>query len=226
MIATNHILHIAPPCAVQATRKLLLERAGYRVEWARTIRQGRELLAVRAFPVVIFGVLLRTKDVEQLAATIRQRSPETRLISSGAPFLRRVVDAYLEPQGGAGRFLCEVGRLLMQAHGHPEVAGAHLMYVDAERRYIAVTDEACMLLGYRREELLGKNIDDVTYPATADVPKQFEQYRHQGAQAGTFILQHRDGSPIPVRFAAEVLPDGCMVSHLTPLAGVQLGPSQ
>jgi PAS domain-containing protein len=46
------------------------------------------------------------------------------------------------------------------AHVRKEYAAV----VDRNRRYVQVSDSLCKLLGYQREELIGKQCDDVTAP--------------------------------------------------------------
>ncbi len=45
--------------------------------------------------------------------------------------------------------------------------------VDSSRRYIAVNDSACELLGYSRQELLNLRIDDISFPSGAHVGSMF-----------------------------------------------------
>lgn len=218
MLASKDILYVTPESPVSTTRRMLLERAAYPLRWAKTAQEGERLLSQHTFPLVIFGALLETADALRLAKIVRQLSPETRLLATGGQSMRGQVDGHLEPQEGPDAFLRLVGSLLMQAHGHPEVSGKYVLYVDAERRYNCVSDGVCRLLGYDRADLLGMTIDQITYPETANVPRQFEAFRKFGHQQGKFILRHQDGSPVPISFKARVLADGCMVSVLTPAA--------
>lgn len=213
----KNILSIAPASALETTRSLLLKRAGFELRRAKTFSEAQQLLIENAFPVVIFGANFPTSDALMLARIARERSPQTRLIATGRQAIRDEVDGFLPPQQEPDIFLRLVGSLLMQAHGHPEIAGKYVMYVDAERRYISVTDGVCKLLGYAREELLGMSIDELAYPETADVPAQFAKFRHAGRQQGYFLLRDASASAVPVRFKAAVLGDGCMVSVLTPV---------
>jgi PAS domain S-box-containing protein len=100
------------------------------------------------------------------------------------------------------------------AHSHSEIAGDYVAFVDAGRRYVEVTDGVCRLLGYRREELLTKTIDDVTAPELRlDVPETFRQYVAKGGLEGQFCLLAKDGRRIPIRYQAKVYPDGCRVAR-------------
>ena len=56
-------------------------------------------------------------------------------------------------------------------------------------------------LGYTRKELLTKSIEDVSFKVD-NVPQIFAQYLKQGAMEGDYVLQHKDGSAIPIHFRA------------------------
>jgi len=101
---------------------------------------------------------------------------------------------------------------------HPEFDGDYVVFVDANRRYVEVTDGVCRLLGYSREELLAKTIDDIADPELrAQVPETFGEYVKQGEMEGTYSLLGKDGSRIPIRYQAKVYPDGCYVARWKPL---------
>jgi len=103
-------------------------------------------------------------------------------------------------------------------HFHPELDGEYVVYVDASRRYVTVTDGVCKLLGYSREELLGKTIEDVTPPeARSDVADEFRQYVNYSVLSGEYILLAADGRRIPIRYTSIVFADGCMGARWEPL---------
>jgi len=102
-------------------------------------------------------------------------------------------------------------------HVHPELAGKYVAIVDSARRYIAVTDGICELVGFSRAELLTKKIDDLTAPDLREsVPGKFRQYVDLGVLTGTHRLQHRNGQILSIRYEARVFPDGCLVSRWEP----------
>ena len=76
--------------------------------------------------------------------------------------------------------------------------------VDDQRRYIDVNQVACELLGYSREELLGKTIEDLSYPSGAHVPPMYAQFIKDGAMDGIFALQRKTGEIIRIRFRSGV----------------------
>jgi len=102
---------------------------------------------------------------------------------------------------------------------HPEIDGDYVVFVDANRRYVEVTDGVCRLLGYSREELLTKTIDDIAAPELRpQVSETFREYVSQGELEGNYSIVAKDGSRIPIRYQAKVYPDGCYVARWKPLA--------
>ena len=77
--------------------------------------------------------------------------------------------------------------------------------VDASRRYVAVNDAACELLGYTREELLGKTIDDISFPSGAHVQAMHAKFVQDGSMRGIFALRCKSGEAIMVRFESEIV---------------------
>src|SRR5579862_1466027 len=76
--------------------------------------------------------------------------------------------------------------------------------VDSQRRYIAVNDAACELLGYSRDELLNMRIDDISFPSGAHVDAVYERYLTKGTLEGVFALRRKNGEVIWVRYTSEV----------------------
>jgi PAS domain S-box-containing protein len=92
-------------------------------------------------------------------------------------------------------------------HIHSELAGEYVAMVNSSRRYVAATDGVCELLGYSRDELLTKTIDDVTAPVVREsVPETFRRYVDIGFMTGVRRLMHRDGSVISIRYEAKAFP--------------------
>ena len=50
-----------------------------------------------------------------------------------------------------------------------EVKPQYVTVVDRDRKYVEVSDSFCQLVGYQREELVGKRYDDLTAPNTNDI---------------------------------------------------------
>ena len=104
----------------------------------------------------------------------------------------------------------------MREHLHPEVQSArYAVFVDADRRYTDCSDGVIELLGYDRSELLSMKIDDLSFD-TSRVPHLFEQYRRERLQNGEFLLRHKNGTPILIRYDSWVFEDGCHAAAWNP----------
>lgn len=86
--------------------------------------------------------------------------------------------------------------------------------VDAQRRYVSVSDSACELLGYTRAELLAMRIDDLSAPSGAHVPAMFHRYVDDGQMNGIFALRRKDGKFVRIRFQSSTA-DGRYVAYWT-----------
>jgi hypothetical protein len=103
------------------------------------------------------------------------------------------------------------------AHAHPELHGAeYVVFVNAARRYLDCTEGACKLLGYTRDEMLSKTIDDISYDLN-EVPKLFAQYLKNGKLEGEYVLQSKPRVPVPIRYKAFVFSDGCNAAIWEPI---------
>jgi PAS domain S-box-containing protein len=86
--------------------------------------------------------------------------------------------------------------------------------VDSQRKFVEVSDSFCQLLGYRREELIGKPYDEVTAPNTNDIPTVFRLFMKQGYMHGLWMLASRRGTRILVRYESWLRPDSCIEGHM------------
>jgi PAS domain-containing protein len=59
--------------------------------------------------------------------------------------------------------------------------------VDMDRRYIEVSDSFCQLVGYRREELVGKTYDEISAPSTNNIPIVFRLFIKSGYMHGLWF---------------------------------------
>ncbi len=95
-----------------------------------------------------------------------------------------------------------------------EVKPEFVTVVDSERRFVQVSDSFCQLLGYRREELIGKPYDDVTTPNTNDVQTVFNLFAKQGYMHGLWMLTSRRGTHVLVRYESWIRPDSYIEGHM------------
>jgi PAS domain S-box-containing protein len=86
--------------------------------------------------------------------------------------------------------------------------------VDSGRKFVEVSDSFCQLLGYRREELIGKPYDDVTAPNTNDIPTVFRLFMKQGYMHGLWMLASRQGTRVLVRYESRIRPDSYIEGHM------------
>lgn len=90
------------------------------------------------------------------------------------------------------------------------------MFVDSNRRYVDCSDGVCRLLGYSRAELLTKRIEDISYDLHS-VPRLFAEFIESGMQTGDFILQGKEGNPIPIKYRSFVFADDCKAAIWEPI---------
>ena len=83
--------------------------------------------------------------------------------------------------------------------------------VDLDRRYVEVSDGFCNLVGYKREELIGKRYDELTAPGTNDIPTVFSLFMRSGYMHGLWVLINRQGDNILVRYESWIRPDSMMI---------------
>jgi PAS domain S-box-containing protein len=97
--------------------------------------------------------------------------------------------------------------------------------VDNRRRYIAVNDAACELLGYSREEFLNLSIDDISFPSGAHVDPMFMRFLEDGSMSGIFALRRKSGEGIMIRFVSEVTEGRSLATwtHYSPITESPLG---
>jgi PAS domain S-box-containing protein len=108
------------------------------------------------------------------------------------------------------RTAIERERLLALANELFDQASDGIFIADLDGRFTQVNASACQMLGYAREELIGKTILDIIRPE--DVPR-LAAARDYLLSPGTFqvtewTLVRKDGTAIPVEVSAKILPDG------------------
>ena len=95
-----------------------------------------------------------------------------------------------------------------------QVRPAYRTVVDCDRRYIEVSDSFCELLGYQPEELIGRRYDEVTVPATSDIPTVYRQFTALGRLHGLWMLLDRAGTRILVQYEAWARSDSYIESNM------------
>jgi PAS domain S-box-containing protein len=98
--------------------------------------------------------------------------------------------------------------LLTSADGH------YIAVLDANRKYVQVSENFCQLLGYSHWELEEKRVDDLTAPETSDVPMVFDLFSRLGYMHGLWMLVARKGTRILIRYEAWLRPDSLIEGHM------------
>ena len=86
--------------------------------------------------------------------------------------------------------------------------------IDNDRKYVEVSDGFCELLGYNSEELIGKRYDEVTAPKTCDIPAIFSLFKRLGYMQGLWMLVHRTGQRILIRYESWLRPDSFIETNI------------
>src|ERR1700704_277556 len=108
---------------------------------------------------------------------------------------------------------------LRQAPSQFEVKPQYVTVVDSDRRYVEVSDSFCQLVGYQRDELVGKRYDDLTAPNTNDIPTVFDLFQKLGYMHGLWMLVSREGTRILVRYECWIRSDDLIEGHMEVLGG-------
>jgi PAS domain S-box-containing protein len=93
-----------------------------------------------------------------------------------------------------------------------------MVMVDDSRRYVAVNQSACDLLGMSREELLSLRIDDLmASDAREGLPARWRRFLLHGTTAGDFRLVLPGGRQVKVEFSAvaNVMPGSHLAIFVT-----------
>ena len=94
------------------------------------------------------------------------------------------------------------------------VKPVYVTVVNSDRRYVQVSESFCQLVGYQREELIGKRYDDVTVPDTSDIATVYHLFARLGYMHGLWMLSDRKGTPILVRYEAWLRADSYIESNM------------
>lgn len=90
--------------------------------------------------------------------------------------------------------------------------------VNARRKFVEVSPSFCKLLGYTQEELIGRSYDDFTVPRTSNIPSVLQLFLKSGHMEGIWVLAHRSGTKLFVRYETFLRADGLYESRMELLA--------
>jgi PAS domain S-box-containing protein len=94
------------------------------------------------------------------------------------------------------------------------VAPIYTTVVDRDHKYVDVSESFCELVGYKMEELIGMPYDRLTAADSADIPTTYRLFFRLGYMHGLWMLVHRTGYRILVRYEAWLRPDTNVQSNL------------
>jgi PAS domain S-box-containing protein len=86
--------------------------------------------------------------------------------------------------------------------------------VDSDRRYVEVSDSFCKLVGYNREDLIGRRYDDLSAPNTNDIAVIFDLFVRLRYMHGLWMLVSRNGARILVRYESWLRPDSLIQGNM------------
>jgi PAS domain S-box-containing protein len=96
----------------------------------------------------------------------------------------------------------------------PDLTPAYTTVVDNNRMYVEVSQSFCDLVGYKREELIGTRYDHLTALNTADIPATYNLFAKLGRMQGLWVLIHRTGYRILIRYEAWLREDSYIESKI------------
>jgi PAS domain S-box-containing protein len=205
------VLFLGDKDPLTRSRRILLKRAGYKVS---VVHEAEEALDHQSWLGCTLVILDRTVSFDHRREIITKlEALKIGVLDLTAPerFKR---DGRGLSDHGPESFLELVGRAVMASHGHPEIQGRNVAWVDRDRRFVHVTEGFLELIGYDRDEVLGHLIDDFTYPGTANAREVFHRYLKDGHMEGAYVLRHKSGQKVAIEYEAGILADGCMYSNM------------
>ncbi len=215
------ILYVGTDDRLDWTRRKILSVAGYSVLDVREAAQAGEL--ARTARLAILSNLVSRQKRDAIALFLARQYPDLLQLAFDTWDTTLKHAELIPPQVKPDELLKLVGTALMRQHQHPEVSSKYFLYVDRRRQYTNVSDGVCELLGFRREEIIGRTIDWLTYDDVT-VPALFDEFLKASQMTGTYALRSKKGLPVVVEFTATVLADGCLCSELSPVELSQIPP--
>jgi PAS domain S-box-containing protein len=90
----------------------------------------------------------------------------------------------------------------------------YVTVVSARRKFVDTSPSFCKLLGYTREELLNRLLDDFTAPRTANIQIIWPLFVWTERMVGIWVFTHRSGTKLFVRYEAFARADGLYEAHM------------
>ena len=220
MPSSPKILCVDDEPNVLVLRKVLLGSAGYEVLVAEEGVSGLRMFRESNFDAVVLDYKMPGMLGDEVAQEMRRLRPAVPLLLVTAyielpPRCAALFDSIIVKGESPLRLLQEIQIALTEESS--AFSSDYIAVVDTKRRYIDVSDGVCKLVGYSREELLRMTIDALTHPSISNAPELFEQYVRDGFQEGKFVLKHKSGAAVPIRYRAKILKDGSFAAEWFPV---------
>src|SRR3954463_6471405 len=217
--ASPKILCVDDEPNVLVLRKVLLGSAGYEVLVAEEGQGGLKVFRDTHVDVVVLDYKMPGMTGDEVAREMRRLRPSVPLLLVTAYMdlparCTAIFDSVVVKGESPLRLLEEIGLALHSTSR--AFSSEYIAVVDSQRRYVDVTDGVCQLVGYEKEELLRMSIGALTHPSVSNAPQLFEQYVRDGFQEGNFVLQHKSGAPVHIRYRAKILKDGSYAAEWFP----------
>lgn len=216
------ILYVDDDESVLRLRKLVLESRGFAVTTASSADKALAMFKAHRYAAVVVDYQMPKMNGAALSAELKQIAPRIPIIMltahpEAAEEARDVVDAFVAKAADANALLSKLEPLVsLRGHSHRQLQKKYVVFANPSRQYLDCSDAVCELLGYARMELLDMSIDDLSYDPE-EVPVLFTKYLRRGMLKGKFILKHRTGRPVLIKYESHVFPDGCMAAVWQPL---------
>ena len=98
-------------------------------------------------------------------------------------------------------------------------AGYVVLVADENMRYLAVSDAACELLGYSREELLGLTVPDLVVETNAT--DMYDEFIRDQRQRGRVTLRRKDRSPLEADYDARQTEVGGLPYYVSVISPIE-----
>ena len=168
------------------------------------------------------GILLRRLALPAIALPVALGLVVTRLAATqSVDGIAVPVAIFAAAMAALSLFLLALtAPLLNEAHEALEASRAHtrslveqapdgIFVADLDGRYTDVNEAGCRMLGYTREEIVGKTIIDLIPPDDIDRLWRSKRMLLEGPiEVAEWSLRRRDGGYVPVEVSSKILPDG------------------
>ncbi len=215
----KNVLCIGPNRTTLELRKEFLKSFGFEVWAASKVEEALKIVSsqridgvVAEFPFAgdVAGVLAIKEIHSRIPIVVI--CPDNHVVDA----VLRAVDAVITPDDEPTKLVDKLGWLIqIRSHEHEELQSKYVVFADSRRRYVDCSDAVCDLIGYSRPELLDRSIEDVSRDLN-QVVNLFEDFRRQTMQSGEFLVIHKEGRSISLRYDSYFFCDGCIAAVWEP----------